>query len=147
VSSTNPLGTNGGAFDNTFRGGSGAVTIGAATPPGIAVNQVELKPNGAGPGFDSFRAVWSINGPVDLNGRSALFAVTSDTAPLVALFSAQGASSANAPTLGTVAVSQGGTGGGGGPSPSPEPSTLALACLGLSGLGARIWRGPRRNAS
>jgi hypothetical protein len=148
VSNTNPLGTNGGAYDNTLRsGGSGTVTIGAATPPGIAVNQVELKPNGAGPGFDSFRAVWSVNGAVDLNGRSALFAFTSNAAPLVALFSAQGASSANAPTLGTVAASQGGTGGSGGPSPSPEPSTLVLSCLGLSCLGTQIWRRHRSHAS
>ena len=77
-------------FDNTFRaGGSQSVTVGAATPPGIAVNQVELKPDGAGPGFDSFRAVWSINGSVEPNQRSALFAFTSNAAPSVALFSAQ----------------------------------------------------------
>jgi hypothetical protein len=139
VNNTNPLGTNGGAYDNTFRsGGSGAVTVGAATPPGIAVNQVELKDNGAGPGFDSFRAVWSINGAVDLNGRSALFAFTSDAAPSDAIFSAQGASSVNAPTIGTVTGIQGGTGGGG--NSTPEPSTLVLSCLGLSFLGAKAWR-------
>jgi PEP-CTERM motif len=146
VNNTNPLGTNGGAFDNTFRSGSGAVTIGAATPPGIAVNQVELKPNGAGPGFDSFRAVWSINGPVDLNGRSALFAFTSNAAPSVAIFSAQGATSVNSPTLGTVTGLQGGTTGGT-PSGTPEPSTLALAGLGLSCLAARAWRRYRASAS
>jgi hypothetical protein len=144
VNNTNPLGANGGAFDNTFRSGSGAVTIGAATPPGIAVNQVELKPNGAGPGFDSFRAVWSINGPVDLNGRSALFAFTSDAAPSDAIFSAQGATSVNSPTLGTVTGVQGGTTGG--TNGTPEPSTLALAGLGLSCLAARAWRRYRANA-
>jgi hypothetical protein len=111
---------------------------------------VELKPNGAGPGFDSFRAVWSINGAVDLNGRSALFAFTSDAAPSVALFSAQGATSVNAPTLGTVTgIPPGGPENppsqGGGPSSTPEPSTLVLSCLGLSFLGVKAWR-KRRGA-
>jgi hypothetical protein len=158
LSATNPLGANGGPFDNALRtGGSSAVSIVAAAPPGSAVNQVELKPDGAGPGFDSFRAVWSINGGVADGQHSALFAYTSNTAPLAALFSAQGATSVNAATFGTVhGVPQGGGDGGsgtvggdtgGGPSSTPEPSTLALSCLGLGCLGAQVWRKRRTRAS
>src|SRR5262245_44059949 len=137
------------AFDNTLRsGGSVSVSIVAAQPPGVAVNQVELKPDGAGPGFDSFRAVWSTSGAVDGNQRSALFAFTSDAAPSVAIFSAQGASSVNAPTFGTVSGRQGGGPvGGSRPNDTPEPWSVVLCGVGRSCLGARAWRNRRRTAS
>jgi hypothetical protein len=155
VSASNQLGTNSGAFDNTLRsGGSSAASIVASQPPGVAVNQVELKPNGAGPGFDSFRAVWSINGGLDNGDRSALFAFTSNSAPLSALFSAQGATSVNAATFGTVAghvnppppPNPGGDQGGG-TTGTPEPSSVVLAALGLGCLGARAWRKRRAQTS
>jgi hypothetical protein len=155
VSASNPLGSNGGAFDNTLRpGGSSAVSVMPSVPPGAAVNQVELKPDGAGPGFDSFRAVWSINGGVDLGESSALFAFTSNSAPLSAIFSAQGATSVNAATFGTVAghltpnPAPGGDDQGGGTNPqgAPEPSAVVLAALGLGCLGARAWRQRRAQA-
>src|SRR5262249_54254063 len=135
------------AFNNQFNAGSGVVTLGTANPVGTAVNQVELKPNGAGPGFDSFRAVWSASGAVDPGASSAVYGFTSDASPSNALFSAQGATSVNAPTIGTVTGRQGGGPGGdqgGTTSDSPEPTTLVLSCLGLTCLGASAWR-KRRN--
>src|SRR5262245_1636947 len=162
VSASNPLGANGGAFDNTLRPGSGSgVSLVAPPTPGSAVNQAELKPDGAGPGYDSFRAVWSPTGGVENGGTSALFGFTSNTAPRAAIFSAQGASSVNAATFGTVpgqlpptptptptpTPEPGPVQGGGGPQGAPEPSTLVLCGAGLGCLAARAWRGRRARAS
>jgi hypothetical protein len=139
IRSGNGAGTDGAPFNNLLNaGGSSEVGLETIEPPGVVIGRVELLNDGAGAGFDSFRAVWGVDGAVGPNNRSATWAFTSNSAPNLAIFSVQGGSSVNADTYGTV-TKQGG-GGGGDPTPTPEPSTFALACLGLTALGANAWR-------
>jgi hypothetical protein len=149
----NPLGEKGPAFANAFRPGStGGVSVGEV--PTSVLGSVGLTADAVGTDLDSLRAVWQAGGAVRTDQRSALFYFTSDTGPGTSLFSAQGATSINASTLGTL-NRQGSEQGGSGPGnddttrAAPEPSTLVLSCVGLCSLGLAAWhkaRGRRPNS-
>jgi hypothetical protein len=144
----NPLGAGGSAFDNAFRAGAGGDVRVGEDPGAIAGVTVDVGEGAVGPDLDAFRAVWHSGRSVRADQRSELFYFTSGAAPAAALFSAQGATAVNAPTLGTLNRQGSGPGlpepgedqGGGPVRAAPEPSTLVLLCLAAPALAALVRR-------